>query len=174
MSLPADKLQMCKAVRTIYGFVNWCEADIFFPNKSRKLRGPLSVLWYVKHTEVPLAVQYNTAPLSIRYTSPAPSGPDQFWSHRSRQIFVQLLQTEYKQHSACTGIGSLLYCFKLLEFEFKIIVFKLKTLRICINIRMNICNDICIYARIYACLYLNMDIYVHNCICMHSCMRVLI
>ena len=88
----------------------------YIPLLAKHVRVPLSILSNVKQTVMPLAVQYNTAPLSTRYTSYAPSGPDRFWSHRSRQMFVQLLKTEYKQQSACTGSGFLLNSFNITIF----------------------------------------------------------
>ena len=76
--LSADKLHIFRAFRPIYGIVPCCDADIYIPYVSRLVRGPLSTLSNVKQTVLPLAVQYNTAPRSTRYTSHGPSGPDPF------------------------------------------------------------------------------------------------
>ena len=104
-----------------FGIAPWCDAYIYVPLVSRHLCGPLNILPYVKHTVLPLAVQYNTAPRSTRYTSHGPSGPDPFWSHRSRQMFVQLLQTEYEQHSVVLEVAHCCTFLILLHFEYKIL-----------------------------------------------------
>jgi len=62
---------MCQVVQTEYGLADWCELDIFFPFLSIKIPGPISILSHVKQTGLPLAIQYNTAPRSTRYTSRA-------------------------------------------------------------------------------------------------------
>ena len=95
---------------TIYGFVSWCDADIFYPFVSRQLHGPLNILSNVKQTALPLAVQNNTAPRSTRYTSHT---PDPLVITQLQYMLLHLLQTEYKQQPACTGSGSLLYCFNI-------------------------------------------------------------